>query len=302
VPLTIQEQNATVTSIVTLNAQHGFKLRNQAAQTDALVTVIGYFGPPGGSGGLGYVPLTSYRMLDTRVPTGGPKGPLQPNQAVTVDTAPGGVPSTAAVAVVNITALNHRLGGYLTAYPAASPAVASVNYAVLSRPNLTLVPLVDGKFTLQNRAATTDAMVDIVGYFDSAASARYVGLPSPVRIADTRTGNGGRHGVLGNTGRFGLDVGGLSGIPYSASGLWIGMTAIGVVPNPYAGAGYLTIYPAGTAQPHASNLDFTGSRSILNDGIATLSGRTSSLPPGYNTADTGAGAYVIEDAYGYFVP
>ncbi|HEU5268897.1 MAG TPA: S8 family serine peptidase [Jatrophihabitans sp.] len=309
VPLSSQEPNATVTSIVTLNparsgdtSKYAFKLRNQAAQTDALVTVIGYFGPAGGSGGLGYVPLSSYRLLDTRVPIGGPKGPLRPGQAVTVDTAPGSVPATAGVAVVNITALDHRTGGYLTAYPAANPAVASVNYGVLSRPNLTLVPLVDGKFTLQNRFGSTDAMVDIVGYFDSTASARYVGLPAPVRIADSRTGNGGRYGLLTNGGRFGLDAGGLSTIPYSASGLWIGMTAIGVVPNSLAGAGYLTIYPSGTAQPHASNLDFTGSRSILNDGIATLSNRTASLPPGFLTADTGVGAYVIQDAYGYFVP
>jgi len=300
-PLTVQEPNATITSVVKLNAQHGFKLRNQAAQTDALVTVIGYFGAPGGTGGLGYVPLASHRLLDTRVPIGGPKGPLKPNQVVTVDTAPGQVPASASVAVVNITALNHNTGGYLTAYPASSPAVASVNYAVLSRPNLTLVPVVNGKFLLQNRAATTDAMVDIVGYFDSSATARYVGLPAPVRIADTRSGNGGHHGVLTTGTAFALDGGGLYQVPYQVSGLWIGMTAIGTVANPLAGAGYLTIYPAGTAWPHASNLDFTGSRSILNNGIATLSARTSSRPPGFNTSDTGASVNVIEDAYGYFV-
>ncbi|MFL6163083.1 MAG: S8 family serine peptidase [Jatrophihabitantaceae bacterium] len=300
-PLTVQEPNATVTSIVRLNSGHGFKLRNQAAQTDALVTVIGYFGPAGGSGGLGYVPLTSHRLLDTRVPIGGPKGPLRPNQAVTVSATTGGVPATAAVAVVNITALNHKAGGYLTAYPAASPAVASVNYAVLSRPNLSLVPLVNGRFILQNRVATTDAMVDVVGYFSDSAAARYVSLPAPIRIADTRSGNGGQHGLLHGGTAFDLDAGGLYGVPYEVSGLWVGMTAIGVVPNYLAGAGYLTIYPNGTAQPHASNLDFTGSRSILNNGIATLSARTSSLPPGFSTADTGAGANVIEDAYGYFV-
>ena len=247
------------------------------------------------------MPLASHRLLDTRVPIGGPKGPLRPNQAVTVDATPGGVPSTAGVAVVNITALNHKAGGYLTAYPSSSPAVASVNYAVLSRPNLTLVPVVNGKFTLVNRASTTDAMVDIVGYFDASAPARYVGLPSPVRIADTRSGNGGHHGLLTTGTSFGLDAGGLYGVPYQVSGLWIGMTAIGNVSNYLAGAGYLTIYPNGTAQPHASNLDFTGSRSILNNGIATLSAKTASRPPGFSTADTGASVNVIEDAYGYFV-
>lgn len=296
-PLSSTEANATITSIVKLNSAHGFKLRNQAAATDALVTLIGYFGPAGGSGGLGYVPLASRRLLDTRVPTGGPKGPLQPNQSVTVDA---GVPSDATVAVVNVTALNHKAGGYLTTYPASNPAVATVNYALLARPNLALVPLTGGKFVVQNRAATADAMIDIVGYFSPSAAARFVALPAPVRIADTRSGNGGRHGALGNGNSFGLDAGGLYGVPYDVSGLWVGLTAIGTTPGDLKGNGYLTIYPSGTGQPHASNLDFTGTRSILNNGIATLSGRTAALPPGFVTADTGAPVNVIEDAYGYF--
>jgi subtilisin family serine protease len=298
VMLSLQEPNATVTTVVKLNSQHAFKLRNQAAQTDSLVTVIGYFGKAGASGGLGYVPLATRRLLDTRVPIGGPKGPLQPNQAVSVNA---GLPAGTAVAVVNITALNHTKSGYLTAYPAASPAVTSVNYAVLSRPNLTLVPLVNGRFTLQNRFATTDAMIDVVGYFSASAAARYVALPAPVRIADTRTGNGGHPGVLKPGTMFGVDAGGLYGVPYDVSGLWMGLTAIGIVPSPYHGGGYLTVYPSDTGQPHASSLDFTGSRSILNNNIATLSARTAALPPGFDTSTTGSAANVIEDAYGYFV-
>jgi hypothetical protein len=304
VMLSLQEPNATVTTVVKLNSQHAFKLRNQAAQTDSLVTVIGYFGKAGASGGLGYVPLATRRLLDTRVPIGGPKGPLQPNQAVSVNATiggPGGVPASAAVAVVNITALNHTRSGYLTAYPAASPAVTSVNYAVLSRPNLTLVPLVNGRFTLQNRFATTDAMIDVVGYFSASAASRYVALPAPVRIADTRTGNGGHPGVLKPGTAFAVDAGGLYGVPYDVSGLWMGLTAIGIVSSPYHGGGYLTVYPSDTGQPHASNLDFTGSRSILNNNIATLSARTTALPPGFATSATGSAANVIEDAYGYFV-
>jgi hypothetical protein len=301
VMLTTLEPNATVTTVVKLNSQHGFKLRNQAGQTDALITVVGYFGPPGGSGGLGYVPLATHRLLDTRVPIGGPKGPLQPNQSVSVNAGLGGVPTSAAVAVVNITALNHHNGGYLTAYPTASPAVTSVNYAVLSRPNLTLAPLVNGRFTLQNRFATTDAMIDVVGYFSASAASRYVALPAPVRIADTRSGNGGHYGALKPATAFGMDAGGLYGVPYDVSGLWMGLTAIGLVPNPLTGGGYLTVYPSDTGQPHASSLDFTGSRSILNNNIATLSAGTDALPPGYDTSDTGAAANVIEDAYGYFV-
>ncbi|MDQ1722438.1 MAG: hypothetical protein QOI26_2172, partial [Pseudonocardiales bacterium] len=127
--LNSKDANATVTAVVKLNSSHAFLLRNAAAPTHALITVLGYFGAPSATGGLGYVALPSHRLLDTRVPTGISKvAKLTPNQAVTVDAAPGGVPAGATVAVVNMSALNQTAGGYLTAYPSASPAVASVDY------------------------------------------------------------------------------------------------------------------------------------------------------------------------------
>jgi hypothetical protein len=300
-PLTTLEANETTTTIVRLNSAHGFHLRNQAAATDALVTVLGYFGAPTETGGLGYVPLTDKLLLDTRVPTGGPKGPMKVNQSITVDATTGGVPTDASIAVITLTALNHKAGGYLTVYPSANPAVASVNYASLARPNLVLVPVVNGKLTLTNRFATTDAIVHIVGYFSSSATGRFVTLASPIRITDTRSGNGGLYGPLTKSIKLAQDAGGLYGVPYDVTGMWIGMTAIGLVNNPATGNGYLTIYPNRAPQPHASNLDFTGNRSILNNGIATLSAPAQGQPPGFTTADTGASVNVIEDEYGYFI-
>ncbi|HEV2887125.1 MAG TPA: S8 family serine peptidase, partial [Jatrophihabitans sp.] len=208
--LNSKDANATVTAIVKLNSSHGFLLRNAAAPTHALITVLGYFGAPTATGGLGYVALPSHRLLDTRTPIGISKvAKLAPNQAVTVDAAPGGVPAGATVAVVNMTALNQTAGGYLTAYPSASPAVASVDYRQYSRSNLVAVPLVNRKFVVQNRYASTDAMIDIVGYFSPTATARFVTLPNPRRIADTRTGNGGHYGPMTANATFTLDAGGL---------------------------------------------------------------------------------------------
>jgi len=306
--LSALEPNTSVETVVRLDPRrpgnptgNAFKVRNEAAQTDALVALVGYFGPPGGTGGLGYVPIASKRVLDTRVPLGGPKGPMQPNQAITVNTTTAGVPSTASVAVVNITALNHYKGGYLTAYPASSPAISSVDYATVSRPNQVLVPIVNGRFVLQNRFATADAIVEVLGYFSSDATSRFVALPSPVRIADTRNGKGGRHTPLTSTTPMPLDAS-LNGVPYSATGLWIGMTAIGLEPDYRKGNGYLTVYANDAAWPHVTNLNFTGQRSILNNAIASLSARTASAPPGYTTSVTGVNVNVIEDALGYFVP
>jgi|GEM_PF-1712495 len=294
--LNSKDANATVTALVKLNSSHGFMLRNAAAPTHALITVLGYFGAPSATGGLGYVALPSKRLLDTRVPTGISKvAKLTPNQAVTVDAGPGGVPADATVAVVNMTALNQTAGGYLTAYPSASPAVASVDYRQYSRSNLVAVPLVNRKFVVQNRFASTDAMIDIVGYFSPTATARFVTLANPRRIADTRTGNGGHYGTMTANASISLDAGGLYGVPYTVTGLWIGMTAIA------AGNGYLAIYPRGSAAPHASNMDFTTGRVVPNAAIATLSAGTSSLPPGFSTIDRFGSSQILEDAYGYFV-
>ncbi|HST46426.1 S8 family serine peptidase [Jatrophihabitans sp.] len=294
--LNSKDANATVTALVKLNSSHGFMLRNAAAPTHALITVLGYFGAPSATGGLGYVALPSKRLLDTRVPTGIAKvAKLTPNQAVTVDAGPGGVPADATVAVVNMTALNQTAGGYLTAYPNASPAVASVDYRQYSRSNLVAVPLVNRKFVVQNRFAYTDAMIDIVGYFSPSATARFVTLANPRRIADTRTGNGGHYGTMTANASFSLDAGGLYGVPYTVSGLWVGLTAIA------AGNGYLSIYPRGSAAPHASNMDFTTGRVVPNAAIATLSAGTSTLPPGFSTIDRFGSSQILEDAYGYFV-
>ena len=294
--LNSKDANATVTAVVKLNSSHGFLLRNAAAPTHALITVLGYFGSPTATGGLGYVALPSKRLLDTRTPIGTPTAAkLAPNQAVTVDAGPGGVPADATVAVVNMTALNQTAGGYLTAYPSASPAVASVDYRQYSRSNLVAVPLVNRKFTVQNRYASTHAMIDIVGYFSPSASARFVILPNPTRIADTRTGNGGRYGAMTANATFTLDAGGLYGVPYNVTGLWIGLTAIA------SGNGYLSIYPRGAAAPHASNLDFTTGRVVPNAAIATLSARTATSPPGFSTVNRFGTSNVLEDAYGYFV-
>ena len=295
--LSSKGRDDTVTAVVKLNASHGFMLRNAGAATHAVVSVLGYFGSPAAVGGLGYQPLASRRLLDTRVPTGiATKAKLAPNQTVKVDAGPGGVPADAAVAVVSMTALNRTGAGYLTAYPSASPAMVSLDYRYFPRSSLVLVPLVQGKFVVQNRLASTDLMIDIVGYFSSAATARFVALPNPRRIADTRTGNGGRYAALAPNAAFTLDAGGVSDVPYTVTGLWIGLTAVA------SGNGYLTIYPRGSSAPHAVNLNFTAGQVVPNAGIATLSPRTATAPPAFSTVDRFGTSHVVEDAYGYFVP
>jgi hypothetical protein len=289
------DANATVAAIVKLNVSHAFFVRNQLYWTHAVVTLAGYFGAPT-AGGLGYKALPSNRLLDTRTSIGGHQRKLAVNEIVTVQVANRfGVPANATAAVVNMTALNQTAGGYLTAYPYAPTGVASVDYHKYSRSNLVIVPLSGGNFSLGNRFASTDAMVDIVGYFGgTAATAKFVPLPNSVRIVDTRNGNGGYYGTLAANYAVSEDAGGLNGVPYEATGVWIGITAIA------SGSGYVTIYPNGTVAPHASNLDYTPGRVVPNAGIATLSAPTATVPPGFSTVNRFGLVNLLEDVYGYF--
>jgi hypothetical protein len=289
------DANATVAAIVKLNGSHAFFVRNQLYWTHAVVTLVGYFGAPT-AGGLSYKALPSNRLLDTRTSIGGHQRKLAVNEIVTVQVANRfGVPANATAAVVNMTALNQTAGGYLTAYPYAPTGVASVDYRKYSRSNLVIVPLSGGNFSLGNRFASTDAMVDIVGYFGgTAATAKFVPLPSSVRIVDTRNGNGGFYGTLAANYTVSEDAGGLNGVPFDATGVWIGITAIA------SGSGYVTIYPNGTVAPHASNLDYTPGRVVPNAGIATLSAPTATVPPGFSTVNRFGLVNVLEDVYGYF--
>jgi hypothetical protein len=92
------------------------------AETDVLVDLAGYFGPTG----LGYVPATPQRLIDTRdavlpLPRG---GVVQYSLGV----SPYGVPSAASV---NITAVDHALPGFASTYACgALPDTSTLNVEV----------------------------------------------------------------------------------------------------------------------------------------------------------------------------
>jgi subtilisin family serine protease len=288
------DPNATVTAIVGLSS-HSFKLRNAAGRTDALINLLGYFGATSDAGGDGYHPVPLTRVVDTRSGIGAASRKLAPNASVTVNVAAAGVPADADVAVIDMTALNQTGSGYLTAFPNVGFAIGTVDYGRFQRANMALVPIVNGKFTMQNRFATADAIVDVSGYFSASATARYVALPSPVRIVNTATGTGGWLGQIGANSVLSEDAGGLYGVPYNVSGMWVGLTAVA------SSAGYLSIFPRNGAQPHTSDVGYTAGRAVPNGAIAALSAGSASLPPGFSTVVRAGSIQLYEDEYGYFV-
>jgi hypothetical protein len=120
---------------------------------------------------------------------------------------------------------------------------------------------------------------------------------SPVRVLDTRDGTGtaGVINPVGQAGVIDLKVGGVSGVPANATAVALNVTETGSTAPP--GGSYLTVWPAGTAQPLASNLNFYAGTSMPNLVIARLG--TDGKVSIYNNLGS---VNVVADLQGWFVP
>lgn len=89
-----------------------------------------------------------------------------------------GVPADASAVIVNVTAVNPTVGGYLTAWPTgdARPGTSNLNPRTgRAVPNLAILPLgAGGRISLFNFAGSTHVVVDVVGYVTP-----YTGVGAP---------------------------------------------------------------------------------------------------------------------------
>ncbi|MFZ0920585.1 MAG: IPT/TIG domain-containing protein [Candidatus Dormiibacterota bacterium] len=138
------------------------------------------------------------------------------------------------------------------------------------------------------------------------ALASYVAV-TPFRILDTRArtcvqcGAGGLEAnqtrTLQVTGVTGL-AGGPDQVPVTATAIVMNVTAVSS-----STGGLLTIYPAGTALPRASNLNFSAGTATPNLVTVTL-GQTSAASPNWavNIFNPIGSLNVVADVEGYFAP
>lgn len=250
----------------------------------------------------GFVPLSPTRILDTRVGNGAPVGAVGPGATLTVQVSGrGGIPATNVSGVIlNVTVTNTTVnGGYLIVYPMEDPRPLASNLnwsAGQTVPNLLEVGLRDsGQLNIYNGTGSADVIFDVAGYVPAVtgtpgAAGRYNPLV-PSRILDTRTGNGAPLAPLGAGTFLNLQVTGRGGVP--ATG--VAAVALNVtVTNPTVG-GYLTVYPAGSALPLASNLNFTAGATVPNRVVVKLgAGGQVSIFNGYGTTN------VVVDVNGWF--
>ena len=214
-------------------------------------------GASSGPAALRFQPVTPCRLVDTRSnSTGGPSIAAGATRSFVI---PGncGIPSTALAFSLNLTVVPQGTLGYVTLWPTGQPqptvsTLNSIDGRIKS--NAAIVPGGTGGAVSVFATNTTDAILDIDGYFDSytdASSLEFYTM-TPCRLVDTRGAVGSLTGpsLAGNQQRtFPVTTSGC-GIPANAVAYSLNFTAI-----PQGPLGYLTVWPAGQSQPTVSTLN-----------------------------------------------
>ncbi len=210
----------------------------------------------------------------------------------------GGVPVSGVAAVVlNVTVTEPRAAGYLTVFPdgTARPSTSNLNYvAGQTVPNVVIAPVgADGKVDFYNGSTgTVQVVADVSGWFSSGTPAAGGLSPlSPARVMDTRSGVGAS-GPVAARGTVQLSVLGHGGVPVSG----VAAVVLNVTVTEPRAAGYLTVFPDGTARPSTSNLNYVAGQTVPNVVIAPV-GADGKVD--FYNGSTGT-VQVVADVSGYF--
>ncbi|GEM_PF-5888531 len=277
-PFTGGGPDVTVSDMIQVSGSGDISVTNASSGTaDVSVTVLGYVADqtsriPGDL----YTALPEAAVLDTRSGLGAPRAQVPAGGSVTVQIAGvAGVPSGAAGAAVFLGAANASQAGWVSAYPAGGtdPNLRVLSYApgrVVH--NLYYGPLSSsGRLTLVNHGtAPVDLMALVQGYLSGPAAlaggSTYTSVPER-RIADTRDGTGGVPATpVPAGGSVTFSATGADGVP--ASGVSAVVQTVAAL-NP-TGNGYLSVYPAGGADPDEPGVNFNAGDIQDNDLTAAM--------------------------------
>jgi Chitobiase/beta-hexosaminidase C-terminal domain/Palmitoyl protein thioesterase len=264
--------------------------------TNFILDIDGYFVPAGSSSsGLEFFPVTPCRIADTRNatgPLGGPSMAATTTRAFPVLSSTCGIPATAKAYSLNITAVPHGGLGYLSAWPTgeAQPLVSTLNASTGSvTANAAIVPAgTSGEVSIYV-SNDADVILDINGYFAPPATGGLsLYTATPCRVIDTRNGAGAFSGTLT------VPVETSSCAPPSAAKAYV-LNATVVPTEATVGLGYLSLWPAGAAQPLVST---------LNASDAAITSNMAIVPTNNGSVDAYASnpTQLILDISSYFAP
>ncbi|MGW2622802.1 hypothetical protein [Micromonospora taraxaci] len=243
--------------------------------------------------GSGFQSVAPLRVLDTRAAGG---SAFAPNTGRAVDLS-GRIPSGATAVVLNMTVTGPTTNGVLTVHPydTAVPTASNLNFvAGQTIPNLVMVPVVNGKVSIQNvSSGRTHVVADLSGWFGGGATDVFVPY-GPLRIHDSR-------GAAGE---------GWPQAPFTSSGVPVSyldsLNKTGPVPTAVVAnltvtaptrAGVLTAHPNGSVQPTASNVNYVAGETASNHAIVGV-GENENIVLFNNSSGY---THLIVDQSGYFI-
>ena len=250
-----------------------------------------------------YHPVAPIRLLDTRS-ANGLTGKLSAGKPrtfqITGRGGPSNIPAGATAVTANVTIVNSTAASsvYLGPAPIAHPATSTINFnkADVTAYGSTIAISDTGSMSLTYMATsgTTDLVIDVAGYFAPDTTGDTYHSLTPVRLLDTRTGNGEKtKAKLKANVPFTFTIRGRGGVPNEAVAITGNVTVVNATAN-YA----IYIGPSPIVKPLASTLNFVKGQTRANSVTVPLSssGTLSAtyLSSGKNTTD------LVFDVTGYF--
>ena len=289
----------TVANLAVVRLGTGGKVAvfNSQGSTQVILDVEGYYSDAGAGNTGRFQDVPPARLADSRTGAGGAVR-LGPGASLDVAVAgAGGVPATGAqAAVLDVVATSATAFSFFTVYPTgvARPDTSNLNFSAGDTAANRVMTKVGagGKVTIYNASGSTDVIVDVGGWYADASATGTLATFQPLdpaRILDTRSGLGGV-AALGAGGTVDVQVAGVDGVPAS------GVRAVilnATVTQP-AAPGFLTIYPAGTGRPNASDLNFAAGETRPNLVVVEV------LAGGKVTVFSSAQTQLVFDVAGYF--
>jgi hypothetical protein len=234
--------------------------------------------PPTGSR---FVAVTPCRVADTRYPAGpfgGPSLTAGSIRSFPIPQSGCNIPATAQAYALNVTVVPAGPLSFLTLWPAgqAKPLVSTLNsFGGTVVANAAIVPAGDGGAVNVFASNQTDVILDVNGYFTSAASPTSYSFyaDTPCRVADTRgpTGQFGGPSLFATQTRDFPIPSGTCGIPATATAYSLNVTA--VPGSSYLG--YLTTWPTGPSRPLVSTLNSWAGKVVANAALVPAGGNGS---------------------------
>ena len=183
----------------------------------------------------------------------------------------GGVANDAVAAVLNVTATEAVGAGFVTVFPCGTvrPLASTLNLIAGSTVANSVVAKIGagGKICVYT-SDDTQLVVDVNGYFPHAA--RFTSL-LPARILDSRPdgstvdGSAAGSGPRASGSTSEVVVASRGAVAANASAVVLNVTVVDA-----AGPGYLTVFPCGSPQPMASNLNFVAGAAIANAVVSKI--------------------------------